>query len=303
MIKARILVIEDDSALRDVLAEGLRTKGHDVLLAGDGNQGLRVFAEERPDLVLTDLQMPGKKGIEVLRGIKKLEPEANVVVMTGYGSEETAVEALRGGAMNYLKKPVTFQDLDDVLERVATNQNREISREFVFEESKRVVMGNQIDRVWGVVNQLTICAENVCGKEKEQELGLGLYEMIINAIEHGSLGITFEQKCQAIEQNAYEALLRGRMSDPTYSRRRVTIDYRMIPGELHYVVRDEGEGFDWRNLACADPLKGLLTPCGRGILLARIYLDRVEYNEKGNEVHLVKYGNGNGGSYEEKTRH
>lgn len=296
-------MIEDDSALRDVLAEGLRTRGHHVFLAGDGDEGLRIFGKEKPEVVLTDLQMPGKKGIEVLRRIKRIEPEAKVIVMTGYGSEETAIEALRGGAINYLKKPVTLRDLYRVLEKIATTQTREINKELVLKETKRIVMGNQIDRVWGVVNQLLICAENVCGKEKIHELGLGLYEMIMNAIEHGTLEITFEEKCQTMQQDTYEELLRERMSNPAYSQRRVIIDYRMIPGELHYVVKDEGGGFDWRNLAYLDPSKSLLTPCGRGILLARIYLDRVEYNEKGNEVRLVKYANRDGGRDERTRKH
>ena len=292
MIKARVLVIEDESALRSMLAEGLTRKGHEVFLARDGSDGLQVFEKERPDIVLTDVRMPGKRGIEVLRHIKTIEPEAKVVIMTGDGNEEIAIEALRGGAINYLKKPFTFRDLYEVIEKTANIQDLEINKEFVLEETKRILMGNEIDRVWGVVNQLLICAENVCGKEKTQELGLALYEIIVNAIEHGNLEITFDEKCEAMKHNAYEALLRERISDPVYSPRRVAIDYRMIPGELHSRVADEGSGFDWQDLAYSDPSRNPLVPCGRGLFLARIYLDRVEFNKKGNEVHLVKYGKG-----------
>lgn len=190
-----------------------------------------------------------------------------------------------------------------VIEKIATTETQEVNKEFVREESKRIVMGAQIDKVWGVVNQLLICAENICGKAKIQELGLGLHEIVINAIEHGSLEITFEEKCQAIESNTYEELLRERQSNPAYSQRRVIIDYQMVPGELHYIIKDEGKGFDWRNLPCPDLPTSVLTPCGRGIFLARMYLDRVEFNEKGNEVHLVKYGNRNGGGHETNPKH
>lgn len=303
MIKARILVIEDESAIGDVLVEGLRRKGHDVFFARDGIEGLNIFEKEKPDIVLTDVKMPGKKGIEVLSQIKEIEPEAKVIVMTGYGSEETGIEALRGGIVNYLKKPVTLWELCEVIEKVVGVQYREINKIFVLEESKRIVMDNQIDKIWGVINQLLICAENICGKEKIQELGLGLYEIILNAIEHGSLEITFEEKFQALEKNTYEDLLRERLSNPAFSHRRVTIDYQMIPGELHYVIKDEGKGFNWLNLPCDDPYNNLLNPCGRGIFLARIYLDRVEFNEKGNEVHLVKYGNIDGGRHGNKAKH
>jgi CheY-like chemotaxis protein/anti-sigma regulatory factor (Ser/Thr protein kinase) len=292
MIKARVLVIEDESALRRMLAEGLTRMGHEVLLARDGSDGLEVFEKQRPNIVLTDVRMPGKRGIEVLRHIKTIDPEAKVVIMTGYGNEEIATEALRGGAINYLKKPFSFQDLHEVIEKIANIQNLEINKKFVLEETKRIVMANEIDRVWGVVNQLLICAGNVCGKEKIQELGLALYEIIVNAIEHGNLEITFDEKCEAMKHNGYEALLRERIADPVCSARRVVIDYRMIPGELHYCVADEGNGFDWQNLAYSDPSRNPLVPCGRGLFLARIYLDRVEFNRKGNKVHLVKYGKG-----------
>jgi CheY-like chemotaxis protein/anti-sigma regulatory factor (Ser/Thr protein kinase) len=302
MIKTRVLVIEDESALRSMLADGLEQRGHEVLLAHDGRDGLRVFEKERPDIVLTDLRMPGKRGIEVLRHIKTIQPEAKVVIMTGYGSEETAIEALRGGAINYLKKPFTFRDLYEVIEKIANLKNREVNTEFVHEETKRIVMGNEIDRVWSVVNQLIICAENVCGKKKTEELGLGLYEIIVNAIEHGNLAITFEEKCAAIKHNAYETLLRERVSDPAYSTRQVTIDYRMIPGELHYTVADEGSGFDWQNLVHPDLSRDPLAPCGRGLFLARIYLDRMEFNKKGNEVHLVTYGKGGQENHEHTVK-
>lgn len=180
---------------------------------------------------------------------------------------------------------------------------RQVNKEFVLEESKRIVMGAQLDKIWGVVNQLLIGAENICGKAKIQELGLGLYEIVMNAIEHGSLEITYEEKCQAIESNTYEELFRERRSNPVYSQRRVIIDYHMVPGELHYVIQDEGSGFDWRNPPCPDPLDSVFTPCGRGLFLARLYLDRVEFNEKGNEVHLVKYGSTDGGRHENTARH
>ncbi len=295
MRTARILLIEDEPVILELLAEGLRKKGYEVLLARDGIEGFQTYEREKPDVVLTDIVLPGMKGTEVLRQIKGEDPEAKVIVMTGCGSEETAIEALRGGAINYLKKPIALRELYEIIEKATRIQDSEINREFVVEESKRIVMGNQIDKIWGVVNQLVMSAENVCKKAEIQELRLGLYEIIINAIEHGNLTITFEEKCQAIQQDSYQELLKERLSNPVYSPRRVTIDYHMVPGELHYIIKDEGRGFDPENPPCPDPSKNLLGPCGRGIFLTHIYLDRVDYNRKGNEVHLVKCGNREGG--------
>jgi DNA-binding response OmpR family regulator len=302
MLKARILVIEEEPAVQAMLAEGLKRRGHNVSVARDWVDGLRVLEEEKPDIVLTDLTMSGNRGIEVLREIRAIASETKVIVMTGHGNEEGAIQALRRGAIDYLKKPVAFWELYDVVNKIIGIQQFDINKEFVLEESKKVVMGSQIDKIWGVVNQLLLCAENICGKAKIREVGLGLYEIIINAIEHGNLEITFEEKWQALERGDYEELLRERLSNPAFSERQVVIDYQMIPGELHCVVRDEGKGFNWRHVPYPDPPNRLLLPCGRGIFLARIYLDRVEFNEKGNVVRLVKYGNEEGGGHGHETR-
>ncbi len=290
MINTRVLVIEKESAMLGFLVEKLRSRGYEVFSARNRMEGLRVLKAERPDIVLSAIWGGRVKGVEFLSRIKGIDPEAKVIVMTEDGNQETAVEALRRGAINYLKKPVTFWELYEIIEKAVSIQSQVINKEFVFEERKRIIMGNEIDKIWGVVNQLLICADNICDKGRVQELGLGLYEIIMNAIEHGNLEISFDEKCRAVETNTYGRLLQERLSNPSFSRRRVTIDYHMIPGELHYVVRDEGKGFNWRDWLYLDPSSNLLTPCGRGILLARSYLDRVEFNHGGTEVHVVKWG-------------
>jgi DNA-binding response OmpR family regulator len=292
MIKVRILMIEAESAVGTGPVEGLRARGHDVLFARDGCDALRVFRRESPDIVLADARLSWGRGLEVLQQIKGINPETKIILLTHDGSVKRSIEGLEGETISYLKKPVTPWELSEVIEKIAGLCRPETNREFVLEESKRIVMDSQIDRIWGVVNQLLI-----------QELALGLYEIIVNAIEHGSLGITFEEKRQAIERNTYEELLKERLSNVKHAHRRVTIDYRMIPGELHYIIRDEGRGFNWQNLPAPDPDNSLLNPCGRGIYLARLYVDRLEFNEKGNEVHIVKYGKKDGGRYGSTDSH
>ena len=102
-----ILVIDDDASLRRVTEYTLEQAGFRVLTAVDGRAGVQLFREERPSLVVTDLQMPGLSGQEVLEQVKALSPETLVIVITAFGTIEQAVEAMKKGAHDFLTKPVS----------------------------------------------------------------------------------------------------------------------------------------------------------------------------------------------------
>lgn len=105
MPAGRILFIDDDLAGREVALFNLRKAGYEVRAAADGNEGLSAFAPESFDLVVTDLKMPGLSGMEVLRAVRARAPEVPVLVITAFGNVETAVEAMREGAYDFIGKP------------------------------------------------------------------------------------------------------------------------------------------------------------------------------------------------------
>lgn len=115
--KGRILVVDDEANARTALAELLRDEGYAVETAADGFKALPKLVEFSPDLVLTDLKMPGMDGIELMRRILQEEPERVVVVMTAYGAVDSAVAAMRAGAADYLTKPVNMEELLIILAR------------------------------------------------------------------------------------------------------------------------------------------------------------------------------------------
>jgi len=102
----RILVVDDEEGIRSFVAEALATDGHAVTQAADGREALRRLAEHGFDLVLTDLKMPGIDGMEVVRRVRAEQPEVEVIVLTAHGTVDTAVEAMKLGAFDYLQKPV-----------------------------------------------------------------------------------------------------------------------------------------------------------------------------------------------------
>jgi two-component system, response regulator RegA len=107
-----ILVVDDDPTFRERLARAFRTRGLEVRVAAGFEDGLASVTADAPELAVLDLRMPGKSGLELLKAIKAIDPETRVVVLTGYGSIASAVEAMRCGAVHYLQKPA---DADQIL--------------------------------------------------------------------------------------------------------------------------------------------------------------------------------------------
>jgi DNA-binding NtrC family response regulator len=117
MAKPRILVVDDEANARSALAEILKEEGYTVETAGDGFKATSKLEEFDPQIILTDLKMPGMDGVELLRKVKEHDAELPVVLMTAFGAVETAVSAMREGATDYLVKPLNTDELLVVLER------------------------------------------------------------------------------------------------------------------------------------------------------------------------------------------
>jgi len=116
-VRGRILVVDDETNARNALAELLRDEGYTVETASDGFKALPKLEEFAPDLLLTDLKMPGMDGISLMRKAQEADSEIVAVVMTAYGAVDTAVSAMRAGAADYITKPINFEELSIVLER------------------------------------------------------------------------------------------------------------------------------------------------------------------------------------------
>lgn len=109
---ARFLLVDDDERLRERLARALRSRGYEVYTAPGADQALATAASVEPAFAVIDLRMPGRSGLELVRDLVQRQPELQAVILTGYGSIPTAVDAIRLGAVNYLAKPA---DADMVL--------------------------------------------------------------------------------------------------------------------------------------------------------------------------------------------
>jgi two-component system response regulator RegA len=107
-----LLLVDDDAVFRERLARAFRERGYEVTTAGDVEEALAAARLESPELAVVDLRMPGRSGLELVRELRALDASTRILVLTGYGSIATAVEAVRLGALNYVPKPA---DVDDLL--------------------------------------------------------------------------------------------------------------------------------------------------------------------------------------------
>lgn len=115
---ARVLIIDDEDLFREDLATLLRRNGHECKTAPNGDAGIDLASEFAPDVVLCDLVMPGKGGVETLNEIVRISPESSVIMITAYGTLESAVEAFRAGAVDYIMKPLLIEDVLQKIDRL-----------------------------------------------------------------------------------------------------------------------------------------------------------------------------------------
>lgn len=121
-MKAKVLVTDDERIIRERLGKLLSLDSYNVFLASDGEECLKIFRAEKPKIVLVDVKMPGMSGIEVLEIIKDESPKTEVIVITGHGGTETAIQALRKEAFDYITKPIEFEELELVILKALAKQ-------------------------------------------------------------------------------------------------------------------------------------------------------------------------------------
>jgi DNA-binding NtrC family response regulator len=212
-----ILVVDDDADMRELAYDMLKDRGHLVTTAGSGEEALKRLAEEDYAVVVTDLRMKGMQGNELLAEIKRRSPDVNVILMTAFGSVETAVDAMTHGASDYLTKPVKKDELIRVVERVIREAalRREVSRlrkEVRKEYSFHQILGKSkaIQAVFDLIRRVADSPTNVL---ITGESGTGK-ELVAKAIHYNS-----ERKdapfvpvnCAAIPEQLLESELFGHM--------------------------------------------------------------------------------------------
>jgi DNA-binding NtrC family response regulator len=127
-MQIRVLLVDDEREFTDVLAERLETRDFVVMKAFSGDEALEILKEQNVDVVVLDVLMPGKDGITTLQEMKRIKPIVEVIMLTGHGTVETAVEGMKLGAFDYLMKPTETKDLIEKLVRAFKRKSEQEDR-------------------------------------------------------------------------------------------------------------------------------------------------------------------------------
>lgn len=215
MPKERILIAEDDRTARVSLAELLERQGFEVLVADTGTQAQSILSEKEPDLALLDIRMPGPDGLTVLRNARERGTDTALIVMTAHGDSNTAIEAMKCGAFDYVLKPIDFQLLMPQITRAL--EHRRLSRELKDERLKQVGVNDAVaiigqspvmQHIYKLIGQVAASDATVLVRG---ESGTGK-ELVVNAIHFNSArakGPLVKVNCASIPDTLLESELFG----------------------------------------------------------------------------------------------
>jgi two-component system NtrC family response regulator len=211
----RILVVDDEATQRELVCGFLKKQGYEVFAAADGERALEIFRQEPVDLILTDQRMPTLSGLDLVKAARAINPESHIIIMTAYGNIETAVEAMKAGAADYLSKPLNLEELrhkiDHVHERCRLYaENRELRAALENRHRIEGIIGDsgQMMEVISVVRRVASSDATVLIRG---ESGTGK-ELIAKAIHYASARASkplIRLNCAALPENLLESELFG----------------------------------------------------------------------------------------------
>jgi CheY-like chemotaxis protein len=303
---ARILLVEDSPVQRRAIEQLLSGTGHQVEIAADGQAAWELLQQSLPDLVITDLRLPGLDGLSLVRRIRAEEWRLPVVVITEFGSEQVAAEALAAGATSYVPKTQLAVELVEVVDELITYVAGESGFERLLSRVRTSCFEFELDNDPALIPPLTDLLQqmiaSICDLPQPQRLQVGVAfgQAVHNAMYRGNLEIPGPGRAPAgdpdsgaaEESSPWEDEVARRRLAPPYAARRIHITAEIQPSEICFRICDDGPGFDFQQVLAeakesVQPDRAM-PPLGRGLVLMQAFLDEIRYAGRGNEVILIK---------------
>ncbi|MEM7018120.1 MAG: response regulator [Pseudomonadota bacterium] len=290
MAERTILVVDDEEYNLEILTEYLEDANYEVVAVERGEEAWSLLQDDpqRFHAVLLDRMMPGMDGLEVLEHVRQ-EPKLDglpIIMQTAKGSEKDVVEGFRAGAHYYLIKPFERDRLMAIVKTAVTDFER---YRHLREESRQMTdcltLMNEAVFTFSTLEdarQLAAMLSKAC--PQSDRVVVGLVELFFNAVEHGNLGITYDEKSNLITEGNWMEEVERRRQLPDNIDKVVQVEFSRGQNEICFTVKDQGKGFDWRKYLEVAPER-IFDTHGRGIAMARmIGFDSLDYQDKGNVV-------------------
>lgn len=291
-----ILLVEDSPTQAMHMKLLLESAAHRVTCCDDGTQALEHLRVGTWELVVTDLELPVMNGLDLIKTMQCDFPQIPAVLVTGQGSERLAAEALRAGATAYVPKSMVddllLGTVEDVLGVLRTDRSYAelidctVENRLVFElPNKLQLLTTAID----LTMQLAAGMRLLSGIDRYR-VSIALQQAASNAVYRGNLQLTYQEWQQTSSQdNGDGPKVAERLRLAPHRDRKVHYDARLMRDLIRIVIRDEGVGFDTKRIMNEPDLHAISAEHGRGLVLIRNFMDKVSFNESGNEITLIKH--------------
>ena len=287
---ARILLAEDEEIIAIIIQDLLISEGFQVTVCANGSEAWECLQVDRPgyDVVLLDRGLLDMDGMELLRRIKNNHALVHtpVIIESAQDDQQSILEGLAQGAYYYLTKPFQPEVLL-ALVNAALRQSRDIRGmvNSLHQAERPLVLLQNGNFRFRDLEEGSVLANYLARACPEPERAiLGLHELLVNAVEHGNLGISYNDKSEfVLEGNLFEEIQR-RLQLPEYRERNVEIYFQRQPNSISFTIQDQGNGFNWEDFLDFSPERAFDLN-GRGIAMARsMSFDHLEYQGNGNTV-------------------
>ncbi len=283
-----ILIADDENTSRAILREVLEEEGYSLLFAKDGAEAKQLLQKhgDAISLVLLDWMMPRVSGIELLSWIKNESrlTDLEVIMQSGRRMRPADVSAaLKGGAYYYLLKPYQTAQLLAIVQAALAKLElrRSLSAHLEIGVNALRLLHEALFRI-RTPDEAQAVATAIAGGCGFSEKCLGLFELLVNGVEHGNLGLSYAEKSRLLDEGRYREEVARLLALPENRSKRVHVKLSRQGQMMEILIEDEGAGFDYQSYLDFDEER-LMDPHGRGILMAQAMLD-LEYIPPGNQV-------------------
>ncbi len=290
----RILLVDDTPMNLAALESALRAESDSIQTAEDGEAAWSILDRDPEfDLVLLDLMMPRLDGLGLLRRMKEDARfrQVPVILQTADAAPERIAEGIRAGAFYYLTKPLNLQVLRSVV-RAALETRQEALRTSheISQASRAATLLSRAEFHYQTHEDARALAALLVRVYPDPDrVAVGVWELIINAVEHGNLEISYEEKTRLMAERRMLAEVNERLSWPRFRDRVAIVVLERDAQSLTLIVEDQGPGFDWKPYLELAPDRAFHTH-GRGIAMAKaLSFDEIVYEGRGNRVTAKVY--------------